>query len=240
MTKGAVRAPQRNPATKVWVFQWPKGALDRRRLPFRQRPRRRVIFVVVPVSSRKTSLCGSSRIPGCRSVRHSSRAWRVSGRSHSLARSVFFKAIAVANKPARDGGGVGPRAALRFKLARQFGHRNVVLLRPPPQQKNAMRIELGVPASAKPLGRETASPPLRRHQVDDKRWRNVEMRRSGAPREAAIDKGHNALPKVLRISSRHRKSPPTGSESHSHPRWNLEGYVRSRAHGLGVAEGDLT
>src|SRR6202042_2846671 len=107
---------------------------------------------------------------------------------------------------------MGPRAALRFKLARQFGHRNVVLLRHPPQQKNAMRIELAVPASAKPLGRETARP-VRRHQVDDKRWRNVEMRRSGAPRVAAIDKGHNTLAKILRISSRHRKSPPRGNES---------------------------
>src|SRR5580698_10721635 len=76
-----------------------------------------------------------------------------------------------------------------------------------------MRIELGVPASAKPLGRETASRPVRRHQVDDKRWRNVEMRRSGAPRVAAIDKGHNTLAKILRISSRHRKSPPRGNES---------------------------
>ena len=48
-----------------------------------------------------------------------------------------------------------------------------------------MRIELGVPASAKPLGRETASRPLRRHHVDDKRWRNVEMRRSGAAADEA-------------------------------------------------------
>ena len=84
---------------------------------------------------------------------------------------------------------------------RQFGHRNVVLLRHPPQQKNAMRIELGVPASAKLLGRDiTLAPATPSQQVDDKRWRNVEMRRSGAPRVAAIDKSHNTLAKILRIS----------------------------------------
>src|SRR6202044_1120264 len=90
MTHGAVRAPQRSPATKVWVFQWPKGALERRRSPLSQRPRARVILVLVPVSSMKISRCGSVRILGCRSAFHASRAWRTSGRSHSLALRVFF------------------------------------------------------------------------------------------------------------------------------------------------------
>ena len=62
MTHGAVRAPQRSP-----------------------RPRARVIFVLIPVSSMKTSLCGSVRMLGCRSAFHASRAWHTSGRSHSLA-----------------------------------------------------------------------------------------------------------------------------------------------------------
>ncbi len=38
MTKGAVRPLQRRPATKVWVFQWPNGALDRSRRPLRPGP----------------------------------------------------------------------------------------------------------------------------------------------------------------------------------------------------------
>jgi hypothetical protein len=90
MTKGAVSAPQRKPAMKVCDFQCPNGALERSRWPFRQRPRSRVILVVVPVSSRKTSRCGSSRIPGCRVKVHSSRACWTSGRSCSLASSAFF------------------------------------------------------------------------------------------------------------------------------------------------------
>src|ERR1700677_384323 len=36
----------RSPATKLWVFQWPKGALERRCSPLSQRPRARVIFVL--------------------------------------------------------------------------------------------------------------------------------------------------------------------------------------------------
>jgi hypothetical protein len=84
------QAPQRSPATKVWVFQWPKGALERRRSPLPQRPCARVIFVLVPVSSMKTSLWGSVRILGCRSAFHAWRAWRTSGRSHSAHLKAFF------------------------------------------------------------------------------------------------------------------------------------------------------
>jgi hypothetical protein len=50
-TKGTVSLSRRRLATKVWVIQCPKGALQRSRWPFGQRPRRRVILVVVPVSS---------------------------------------------------------------------------------------------------------------------------------------------------------------------------------------------
>ena len=49
---------------KVWVFQCPNGALALSRWPFGLRPRSRVILVLVPVSSMKTSLCRSSRIFG--------------------------------------------------------------------------------------------------------------------------------------------------------------------------------
>ena len=63
-TKGAVRPWHRSPAMKVWVFQCPNGALALSRWPFGLRPRSRVILVLVPVSSMKTSLCRSSRIFG--------------------------------------------------------------------------------------------------------------------------------------------------------------------------------
>ena len=97
--KGAVRASHRRPAMKACVFQCPNGTFESSLCPLRLRPRRRAILVVVPVSSRKTSRCGSSRMVGWR-VRSIPRApalcW---GRSCSLARRVFFEAIADANEP---------------------------------------------------------------------------------------------------------------------------------------------
>src|ERR1700730_3987361 len=80
----------------------PERRLAAEPLALRQQPRRRVILVVVPVSSRKTSRCGSSRIRGWRVVVHSSRAALMSGRSCSLASRVFFEALAVADEPARQ------------------------------------------------------------------------------------------------------------------------------------------
>jgi hypothetical protein len=59
MTKGAVISPQRNPATKVVIFQWPCGTRPVSRVPRRERPRVRIMLVLVPVSSRKTSRAGS-------------------------------------------------------------------------------------------------------------------------------------------------------------------------------------
>lgn len=52
---GRDKAVALEPTTKVCMPQWPKGALLFNRVPFVERPRRRVIFVVVPVSSMKTS-----------------------------------------------------------------------------------------------------------------------------------------------------------------------------------------
>jgi len=60
MTKGAVTASTRNPATKVVVFQCPCGTRPISREPRRQRPRKRAMLVAVPVSSINTSRRGSS------------------------------------------------------------------------------------------------------------------------------------------------------------------------------------
>ena len=158
-------------------------------------------------------MCGSSRIFGCRSALHCSRAWRMSGRSHSLARSVFFKAIAVTDEPPRDRGGSGLRATGRFELPRQFRHRDVVLLRHTTQEKHPMRIELGVPAAAKRLGLEAAAQAIGRHQIDDERNRDPEVSRGGSPRTTGFDLPDNAFTQIVRIGLRHRKSPPHGSES---------------------------
>lgn len=68
---------------------WSQGALPMSRRPRAQRPRCRSILVLVPVSSKKTSLLASR--PGC-SAFHVCCASATSGRSCSAARSVLFEA----------------------------------------------------------------------------------------------------------------------------------------------------
>src|SRR5580658_8107552 len=149
ITKGAVSASPRRPATKVCVFQWPNGAFERSLWPLRQRPRRRVILVVVPVSSRKISRCGSSRRAGWRMVVHSSRAFLTSGRSCSLARRVFFEAVAGADEPTRERGGIGRLAGGGGERGGQLRHGDVGPLVDLRQKKRPVRLELGVsPAAA--------------------------------------------------------------------------------------------
>src|ERR1700684_848708 len=46
------------------------------------------------------------------------------------------------------------------------------------------------------------------------------MGRRRTPRMPGLNVTPPTLAKIKRIGLRHRKSPPTGSESHSHPRWN--------------------
>src|SRR5260370_2210863 len=92
MTKGAVIASWRNPARKVIVFQCPPCTRPTTRLPRLARPRKRAMLVEVPVSSRKTSRAGSR--PGC-SAFQAARASATSGRSCSLACTIFFKADAL-------------------------------------------------------------------------------------------------------------------------------------------------
>ena len=60
ITKGAVRAFWRSPATKLVLFRWTCGMALIRRSRRSLRPRTRTMLVVVPVSSMKTSRVGLS------------------------------------------------------------------------------------------------------------------------------------------------------------------------------------
>ena len=127
-------------------LQCPNGALERSLWPFGQRPRRRVILVVVPVSSTNTSRCGSSRMFGWRTPVHSSRACLTSGRSCSLARRIFFEATAGANDPTRQRSGISLLASCSGELGRQFRHGDVGLLGDlrPKETTDAVRAWRGV------------------------------------------------------------------------------------------------
>ncbi len=56
----------------------------------------------------------------------------------------FFEAVAVANEPTRDRGGIGPCARGGHQFGRQLRHSDIVLLGDAGQQKRSMRIELSV------------------------------------------------------------------------------------------------
>src|SRR3712207_3498713 len=127
---------------KVCVSQWPNGALAYRRCPLGQRPRRRVILVEVPVSSRNTSRCGSWRMRGWRLVRQGSRAWRTSQRPCSLAGRVFVEAIALADEPVRDRSG-RDRGAEGCQFCGELRHGEVVLPGHTADEEVAVRVELG-------------------------------------------------------------------------------------------------
>lgn len=64
--------PSRSPAMNVIVFQCPNGTASRQRSPTGTQPWSRAIFVLTPVSSRKTRLTGAMN--GCAAF-HSLRLW---------------------------------------------------------------------------------------------------------------------------------------------------------------------
>src|SRR5689334_7827460 len=104
-----------------------------------------------------------------------------------------------------------------MEIARQLGHADIVLLRHPAQDEDAVRVELAVSPAAERPGRNRPALAKSRHQIDDKRWRNPEMGRRRPPRMPSLNVPHHTLAKIKRIGLRHCKSPPIGSESHSHP-----------------------
>src|ERR1700733_9628695 len=102
-----------------------------------------------------------------------------------------------------------------MELAGQFRHADVVLLRHAAQDEDAVRVELAVSPAAERLGRNRAPLAKGRHQIDHKRGRHPEMGRRRTPRMPRLNVTHHTLAKIKRKGPRPRKSPPTGSESHS-------------------------
>ncbi len=151
---GAVIRSWRRAATNVLSFQWPWGVFPISRLPLGARPRKRVMFVLVPVSSMKISCLGS--IEGCLS-RHSSRAALTSSRSCSAACSVFFKADPVTIEEAPQSRNADRKGFVRSQTPADFHQRQIRLLGDQREQPIFVRLDrsraavttgwLGLPAT---------------------------------------------------------------------------------------------
>src|SRR4051812_45772544 len=152
MTKGAVMPSWRSPARKVRTFQCPHGTRPTRRAPRLARPRSRAMLVVVPVSSRKTSRAGSRS--GCAAI-HRARAAATSGRSCSLACTIFFEADALGGEepPHRA---VADRLAASGKLGADLLQRQVGNRGDPLQQPIPIRLQARAVIAAHRLGGEPA------------------------------------------------------------------------------------
>ena len=184
-----------------------------KRAPRRARPRRRVIFVVVPVSSRKTKRWASSRMRGWRCAFHSSRAWRTSSRSASEASSVFFERQARLQKHPGQRSRMRRHILLGFQFGRQFRHRDIRLRLDPPDQSCQMRRQFAA------AGRTTLPGRLRRsrqryslRKLDCKACTDVVPPRRGPPRLPALYVRLNPLTKVNRIRLSHPCWPPSPSQ----------------------------
>ena len=91
----------------------------------------------------------------------------MSGRSCSLASSVFFEAIAVADEPTRERGGFGLRAGGGDEFGREFRHGDVVLRDDAREQKRPMRLKLSMATAPARLGREPPARDVGLHQIDN-------------------------------------------------------------------------
>src|SRR5262245_25010729 len=208
-THGAVRPSQRSPAMKVCVAQCPNGALAFNRAPRRARPRRRVILVVVPVSSRKTSRWTPWRMRGWRCAFHSSRAWRTSSRSASEASSVFFEGLTRLQQHPRQRGRMRRHILLGFQFGRQFRHRDVRRGLDPLEQSPKIRGQFTAarrPPLSRRLCRSRSRYPI--GQLHRKARTDSVAASGGAPRSSARDLRLNPLPKVNRIRLSHPCWPP--------------------------------
>src|SRR5262245_8063222 len=208
MTNGATRPSQRRLATRVWIFQWPKGALELSLSPLRQRPRSRVSLVVVPVSSRKISLLRSRRMMGWRPSFHSLRALAMSGLSCSDALSVFFEAEATGNQKARQRGRSHLDALGFAQQGGQLRHADVVLCLNLAQNEDPVRAELAMAEPASRFGVNPARLLEPFHQLDGKRHRRAKTLGSLIARVPGFHEFYDTLAQIGRQRVRHGYSPP--------------------------------
>src|ERR1700730_2469545 len=192
MTKGAVIASWRKPARKVIVFQWPHGTRPTTRWPRLARPRNRAMLVVVPVSSRKTSRAGSRS--GC-SACQAARASATSGRSCSLACTIFFEADALGGEepPHRP---VADMDAPVGQLGADLFQRQIWNRRDPRQQPSPLALQPRAVIAAHRFGDKPAALAPNPNPSDDRGDPHPKYRGRAPPRQATFNRPNNTLAQI--------------------------------------------
>src|SRR5690242_11771654 len=170
------------------------------------------MFVEVPVSSIKTSRLGSSAPwPACQATR----AAAISGRSCSLACTIFFKADALGGeKPPHRA--IPDNLAAAGELATKLLKRQVCSLANPLQQPLPFLLQArAVVAAHRPVLQTTFRPP-RIHPLNHRADRHLVPLCRLVARQTALNRPNNPFPQVLRIWSSHAMLAPSPASSLNH------------------------
>src|SRR6476659_437226 len=205
MSQGASMRSWRREATKVMVFQWPWGTLATSLSPRGAQPRSDSMLVFAHVSSMNTRRLGS--IPLWRFV-HWARRRATSGRSRSLATTVFFEAelLGVNEIPHRP---IIDLKAARGELADQSAQGEGPVPDTPRQKRSMLagnRLGL-LPAHL--ARRDAPRLPKPPHPIDHRARRDPKTRRRLVPRQPVSQNRRNRpLTKIDRIRLSHPYWPP--------------------------------
>ena len=187
---------------KVIVFQVPSGTRPTTLIPRGARPLSRTIVVVTAVSSRNTSLAGSSK-PCSRIQRRRARA--TSARSRSAACRLFFKGDVVPVKKARQRAAAGSNA-MPSELCSSFFQGQVRLLRN--HRNYALCLLFQWRNAAAPWlrrGAPTFTPAL--HPFDDRTHTDAKMLGGFMPGCACFNHLDSAFTQVTGVRFWHRYPP---------------------------------
>jgi hypothetical protein len=201
--------------TKVVVFQWPCGTPTLGLSPRGRRPWRRAMLVEAQVSSMNIRRSGSrSSWPS----NHSSRRFRMSGRSCSAARAVFFARDLVALEEAANRAIAEDQTPIGQTTARFF-QRHVGRLVQEPEDRRTMSLDpAGATVPAQRLRLRIALLAFELAPTVDARGADTEPLARLAMRQTVGDGGKDANPKIDGKSSRHACRPPSGGQFEAEPR----------------------
>src|SRR5208283_2307519 len=198
--QGASMRSWRSEATKVMVFQWPWGTLATSLSPRGAQPRNGSLLVFVHVSSIKTRRAGSILL---RRLFHWRRRRATSGRSRSLATTVFFEAelFGVHEIPHRP---IVDLKAAQGEFDDQSSQSEGAVSDPPRQEHLMLAADRSRLVAAHLARRYPAGLLKPPHPINHRARRDPKARRRLMPRQPLIqNRGHRAFAKIHRVRLAH-------------------------------------